>query len=95
MLQQAKHRAKKSGVPFNLTEADVSIPTHCPALGIPLYPAEQTVGPNSPSLDRIRPELGYTRGNVIVLSHRANTIKQNASSEELLAVAHWLAGLGA
>lgn len=91
LLQGAKSRAKQKGVPFDLTRDDIFIPTHCPVLGIPMASGRGN-GPiaNSPTIDRIVPELGYVRGNVAVISHRANTIKQNASVTELLAVAAWL-----
>ena len=38
---------------------------------------------DSPSLDRINPNLGYIKGNVWVISYRANMIKNNATLEEL------------
>jgi hypothetical protein len=41
----------------------------------------------SPSLDQLIARNGYVRGNVWVISHRANTLKSNATSEELFAVA--------
>lgn len=44
-------------------------------------------GPNSPSLDKIVPELGYVKGNIVVVSLRANQIKSDATIEELQAVA--------
>lgn len=37
----------------------------------------------SPSLDRIDNRLGYVKGNVIVVSHRANAIKRDATLDEL------------
>jgi hypothetical protein len=99
MLESAKHRAKRKGVPFNLTEADIEIPTHCPALGVPLVTRERGDSttfdyPYSPSLDRIRPELGYVRGNVVVISDLANRIKHTATADQIEAVAHWLRSLG-
>lgn len=48
------------------------------------------VGPDSPTLDRIVPEKGYVLGNIAVISHKANAIKQNATAEEILRVAIWL-----
>ncbi len=65
------------------------MPRFCPALGIPLYRAAGSAaqGPNSPTLDRIVPELGYVRGNVRVISSRANQIKSDATPAELLQVA--------
>ncbi len=41
---------------------------------------------SSPSLDRIIPEKGYVKGNVIVVSNKANVIKNNATPEEIIAV---------
>jgi hypothetical protein len=34
--------------------------------------------------------LGYVKGNVAVISHRANAIKNNATAEELQMVARWV-----
>jgi hypothetical protein len=91
MLWSAMGRAKKSGVPFDLEVSDITIPELCPALGIPLFQSgKKGPCPNSPSLDRIRSELGYVKGNVVVLSHRANVIKQNASFSELQRIADWV-----
>lgn len=65
------------------------IPAFCPVLGLPLYrnTGGAAQGPNSPSLDRIDASLGYVRGNVAVISAKANAIKSNATPEELLRVA--------
>lgn len=73
----AKYRAKKIGLPFNINENDIIIPEFCPILGIKLiFNFGAANGQeNSPSLDRVVPELGYVKGNIQVISHRANTIK--------------------
>ncbi len=89
MIQNARSRAKKAGVPFTISAKDILIPSHCPILGIPL---SQTLGKrgggdNSPSLDRIEPERGYVPGNVIVISNRANRLKSDDSIEELRSIA--------
>lgn len=47
---------------------------------------------SSPSLDHIEPEKGYVRGNVWVISYRANMIKNNATIDELQLLATNLAG---
>ncbi len=92
MLNRARERAKIRSLPFNITSADISIPTNCPVLGVPIKPIDGSVGPkdNSPSLDRIVPRLGYVKGNVCVISHRANVLKNNSTPEELRQVADWL-----
>lgn len=38
---------------------------------------------DSPSIDRIDPKRGYVRGNVVVVSMRANSIKREATIDEL------------
>lgn len=89
MLRDAKNRSKRKGLAFNLEIGDIQIPDVCPILGIKLernlgkgYP-----GDSSPTLDRIIPERGYIKNNVIVISHKANTIKSNATADELMKVA--------
>lgn len=90
MLNNARQRAKRAGVPFDITADDITIPETCPILRIPLKIAARLPTDNSPSLDRIVPELGYVRGNVAVISFRANAIKNSASVNELLQVALWI-----
>ena len=82
-VDRAKRRAKKKGFEFNLTEDDIHIPTHCPVLGILMFRGEGVSGPNSPTLDRIDSSKGYIKGNVQVISKRANTVKNDASIDEI------------
>ena len=90
LLQDARRRARKAGLPCNLTIEDVSIPAMCPVLNIPiLRPGGKTCN-NSPSVDRIIPELGYVRGNVQVISYMANAMKRNATIDQLLTFANWV-----
>jgi hypothetical protein len=91
MIQRAKSRANKSGIEFAITEHDIIIPEFCPVLGIRLKRSNVRGGThNSPSLDRIKPELGYVKGNVAVISWRANSLKKDATSDEIFKVAKWL-----
>lgn len=84
MIYAAKSRAKKTGLPFNLGPQDFQIPPSCPVFGFPLnINTAGTARFNSPSLDRIVPRLGYIKGNVQVISHKANTMKSDASLTEL------------
>lgn len=84
ILHGAKSRAKRDGLPFNIDEEDINIPSDCPILGIPI---QKNIGSgwhnNSLSLDRINNSLGYIKGNVRVISNRANRIKCDATLEEL------------
>ena len=83
MLYSAKKNAAKCGVPFALTDNDITIPEFCPVLGIRLQRGIGKPCYASPSLDRIVPRKGYVPGNVRVISFRANTLKQNATIEEM------------
>lgn len=83
MLWMAKNRSHKKGLDFNIDETDVLIPSHCPVLGIPLKPQVGKATHNSPSLDRIDSKKGYVKGNVIVVSRRANLLKNDATLEEM------------
>lgn len=87
MLDRSKSRAKKKGFEHNITIDDIQIPDKCPLLGIPLFAGQGGVCPNSPTLDRIDSSKGYVKGNVWVISYKANTIKSNATPEELLLIA--------
>ena len=84
MLSRAKMRSKAKGLNFNLDLDDIIIPEFCPVFGIKLEKAK-TKGPqdSSPSLDRIRPHLGYVKGNVWVISNKANIMKSNATVDEI------------
>ena len=83
MWLKAKCRAKKLQVPCDIDLEDVVIPNQCPVLKINLAKGNQTSQDTSPSLDRIFPELGYVKGNIWVISHRANRIKNDSSLKEL------------
>lgn len=83
LLKGAKMRAKKSGLLFEITASDFEVPFTCPLLGYILIPSRGLIAPNSPSLDRKDPRKGYVRGNVWVISYRANMAKSNLTLEEL------------
>ena len=89
LVSSCKQTAKNKGLPFDITAEDITIPTHCPILGIELKMGSEglrSCRDAAPSIDRIVPEKGYVRGNVVVVSFRANRIKSNATAEEILAV---------
>jgi len=90
MLSRASRRAAKTGLPCSITLDDIVIPEVCPVLGIPLVYGTRHVGPDSATLDKIYPALGYVPGNVQVLSQRANQMKSDASPAELLRFAAWV-----
>lgn len=78
------------GIPFNLDVVDVVIPDVCPVLGIKLeWGCGRRQLDKSPTIDRVVPGSGYTKGNVKVISWRANRIKSDATPLELKAVADY------
>jgi hypothetical protein len=92
LLGQARYRAKKKGIKFDLELSDIIIPKLCPVLKIPLTAGSSSGGPRgcSPSLDRIDNAKGYIKGNVQVISHKANTMKHCADNNELILFANWI-----
>lgn len=92
MWRRAKSRAKERGLAFDIEKSDIKIPTHCPILNIELKCHSGSSGGkyNSPSLDKIIPELGYIKGNIQVISDRANKMKADASFLELKKFAEWI-----
>lgn len=90
MLYDAKVRSKKHRIPFEQDCVDLMLPEVCPVLGIPLIPADGCVSPGSPTLDKYIPELGYIKGNVNIISHKANTMKLNATTSEIELLVAWM-----
>lgn len=85
LYAEAKKRAKKAGLPFNIEPSDIVVPLFCPLLGLVLTSnaGNKKFSPSSPSLDRINNDLGYIKGNVRVISDLANRMKRNATPEQL------------
>lgn len=87
LVKAARGRAKRLGIPFDLSWKDIIIPDLCPALGIPLTSNAKSIHQNSVTLDRIYSNKGYTKDNVVVISAKANMIKCHATPEELMLIA--------
>ena len=91
MLQRVRGRARRKKYEFNLELIDILIPEMCPILGITIDKIVTGIPKyNSPSLDRIDNSKGYVKGNVMVISHKANAMKHNATPEELIKFAIWV-----
>lgn len=84
-LTNLKNKCHQHGIAFNLDLGDLyPPPTHCPALGIELDLLNALpLADNALSVDRIDPSKGYVKGNIELVSFRANKIKTNASLEEI------------
>ena len=95
MLYSARESAKRQGIPFNLDESDIQIPSRCPVLGIEIQRADDLRTYNSPSIDKLVPELGYVKGNVQVISWRANKLKGEGTAKEHRLISEWMERHGA
>ena len=88
-----KQNCKREDTLFEVNMEDLEWPTHCPVLGIEL----DWLGLNgdwrtdaSPSFDKIDPKKGYTKGNVMIISWRANRIKNDGNAEEHRKIAAYI-----
>lgn len=84
-LANAKQRARRGSL---LCDIDLDyvrnlVVDTCPLLGLPILYAQSKLSDSSPTLDRKNPTLGYTKGNVAVISHRANRLKSDSTVEEM------------
>lgn len=89
LVRAAKYRAKIKDVPFDISWEDIPLIDICPVFGTPLF-SDTLNNPNAPSLDRMYPELGYIKGNVFVISRRANVLKGDATIQELEAILNYM-----
>lgn len=90
-LSAAKKRSKKNNLKFNLTKEYLEsiYPKNniCPLLNIALDWDSDPNHSSTPSLDRIDSSKGYIKGNVQWISWRANSLKKDATPDELLMLA--------
>lgn len=88
-LTNARRRAKLRGLVFDISLEDLlPLPTHCPVFGFELnYQSEDSNDPTGFSLDRIDNNVGYVRGNVLIVSLKANKLKRDATIADLTILA--------
>ncbi len=88
-IGRCKASAKRKGIPFGMEPSDLldkrtgALPVFCPIFTH--IRLDYQAGPDRrkwASVDKIVPELGYTSGNVWVVSHSANLWKSNGSNPE-------------
>jgi DNA-binding CsgD family transcriptional regulator len=99
ILRNIKSSAKRRNIEFNLKYTDITLPSHCPLLEIPLnyhsYGSHKALGIKKEynsvgfndysraTVDRIDNSKGYVKGNVIIISRIANAMKNEANFEQL------------
>tara|TARA_E500000318_G_scaffold15149_1_gene15508 strand:- start:2360 stop:2809 length:450 start_codon:yes stop_codon:yes gene_type:complete len=93
LVNSARGSAKKRDIYFDLKPSDIVIPDVCPVLGIPIgkrSTGKQGHKDDSATIDRFDNNKGYVKGNVFVISWKANKIKANGTYEEIMKVAEWM-----
>jgi hypothetical protein len=83
LYSNIKSRCKRIGREFSIEIEDILIPEKCPVFGFELKREDRETWMCAPSVDRIDSSKGYIKGNVTVVSRRANIIKRDATIEEL------------
>lgn len=83
ILSNCRQRAKNYNIPFNLELSDIVIPKYCPVFGIEIRKNEIHKSNHSPSIDRIIPEKGYIKGNICIISDKANRLKSNMTIQDI------------
>lgn len=97
ICQTIKARSKKEEIPFDMSK-DYLISILPDDRCCPIFKTKFVFGgidgkpcKESPSIDRIIPKLGYTKGNIKIISNKANTIKQDVENpEDIIKVAEYL-----
>lgn len=83
LLWRAKDRSRRLGMYCDITSEDIIIPLKCPLLETPFIFGAKHDKWFTYSLDRIDNSKGYVKGNIQVISYLANTMKSQATMEQL------------
>ena len=88
ILYRIKRSAAKRGLEFNLDIEDIILSERCPYLDCELtYDVGHVYCPTQATVDRIDSSKGYIKGNIQIISAKANIMKSNATEEELVVFA--------
>lgn len=91
LLDNAKRRAKRKNIEFKIGTSDIFIPNVCPILGVKIECGDDGgLNLSSPSLDRIDNGKGYIKGNVAVISLKANKYKSDMSISTIRNLAEYV-----
>ena len=87
LFYRLKANAKQNGVEFTLTVEDIVLPDACPVYEVPfIYKDSQWTY----SFDRVDNSKGYIKGNVRVISRKANRQKSDMSIEDLERIINYM-----
>ena len=96
MIYAARQRAKRDGRECTIKEEDIKLLDYCPILGIRLKSStaderkKSSETDNSHSLDRVDNSKGYTPGNILIMSNKANKLKRDGCLDEILPITAYL-----
>lgn len=90
IIKNAKARAVKKRLDFDITEEDIVLPEICPIMKVPFDRNTRKYGY---SIDRIDPTKGYTKDNIWIISQIANAMKWDSNQEERIKFAKWVLSL--
>ena len=90
LWKSAKARAAKKNIDFSIGVEDIIVPENCPVFDLKLLASNSSAQDSSPSLDRIDNTKGYVKGNIQVISNKANRLKGDATLEEIERLYNWL-----
>ena len=82
MWTRAKRKAEANSLSFYLNSIDFTIPGHCHVFELLLALGEGASQNAGSSLNRLDPTKVSIQGNVWVISHLGNRIKNNASLDQ-------------
>ena len=88
MIKNAKQRCKKSGRIIDIDDYYLLKLTkglvYCPVLGIEMvFGGTGSIQDNSASIDRFDTTQGYIKGNVWIISYKANRMKSDATIDDI------------
>lgn len=91
LFHNARKRAREDNLPFDIEISDIAIPEFCPVLGIKIEANSggSRMKDSSPTLDKFYPAKGYVKGNIQVISWRANRMKSDGTPEDWIKIAKW------
>ena len=90
ILTVKKNNVRSKGGSWDVDLTDFVWPEYCPVLGIKINYFSSRISDNSPSFDRKDNSKGYITGNVFIISQKANRIKSNATTEDLLKIINYM-----
>jgi len=84
LVRTTRMTAKRRGIEHTITKEDLTQPEFCPLTGIKIDWSVSGRHMANPSVDRIDPNKGYIPGNIEVMSCLGNSMKNNATPEQLV-----------